>query len=247
MKKTFLLIALLLVSAAFLCGDVYIKEIFHKPAMNLMGQKTPASDIISERWIGDNKMVYISDKHGFIIDLQQELIFFLNHGKKTFIQMDMDSDIKKILPAQLTQMMGMMKVTLTVSPNGRTKTVKNWNCNGYDIAMGVQGPMPIKMQMNIWASPEVPFDWKLYQEKMGPMVMKASSLSMPITDQMKKEYLKIKGFQLASEVRINVMGQEMVHTTEVLEISDKPAPEDIYNVPAGYAKKEKFQMNDMQR
>jgi hypothetical protein len=43
-----------------------------------------------------------------------------------------------------------------------------------------------------------------------------------------------------------IMGAKMHNTTEVVEIGNKTAPASVYAVPAGYTKKDKLSMQDMQ-
>jgi hypothetical protein len=59
--------------------------------------------------------------------------------------------------------------------------------------------------------------------------------------------MKIKGFQIASEMSGEIMGMKFNTTTEVLEISKKNPPANVYSAPAGYAKKDKLSMEDIQR
>ena len=42
------------------------------------------------------------------------------------------------------------------------------------------------------------------------------------------------------------MGANMLNTTEVIETSKKSSDASVYSVPAGYAKKDKLTMQDMQ-
>jgi hypothetical protein len=43
------------------------------------------------------------------------------------------------------------------------------------------------------------------------------------------------------------MGAKMHTTNEVIEISKKTPPASVYTVPAGYTKKDKLSMEDMQQ
>jgi hypothetical protein len=44
------------------------------------------------------------------------------------------------------------------------------------------------------------------------------------------------------EMSMNIMGQEMKSTSQVLEISKKSAPAGIYSVPQGYTKQDRLTM-----
>lgn len=247
MKKLILVLTLIVFTTVFLCADVYIKTKTHMDAFEMMGQKQPAKDEISEQWIGNNKFAQMMKQQTIILDLDKKMIYIVNHGAKTYIETSLPLDMSKLLPEQMAQMMGNMKINVTVNPNGQTKKIGSWNCNGYDVVMDIQFMMPMKMKMLIWATTDVPFDWKAFADKMFPAIMKAQSVQMPFGDEVVKEFKKIKGYQVASEMSMNMMGTEMKVNTEVQEITNKPAPAGTYAVPAGYTKNEKFSMMDLQQ
>ncbi len=247
MKKLILVLTLIVFTAAFLCADVYIKTKTHTDAFEMMGRKTPAKDTITEQWIGKDKFANIMGNMSTILDLSKKKVFIVNHGAKTYVEASLPLDMSKLMPEQMAQMMGNMKINVTVNPNGQTKKIGKWNCNGYDVVMDIQFMMPMKMKMKIWATTDVPFDWKVFIEKMYPVVMKATSMQMPLGDEIVKEYRKIKGFQVATEMSMDIMGSEMKSNTQVVEITNKAAPDGTYSVPAGYTKNEKFSMKDMKR
>jgi uncharacterized protein (DUF1810 family) len=70
---------------------------------------------------------------------------------------------------------------------------------------------------------------------------------MRLTDEAAKQYAKIKGFQIASELNADVMGAKMHTTTETVEIVEKAAPAGAFEPPAGYTKKATLSMQDLQR
>jgi hypothetical protein len=248
MKKLILVLTLIVFfTTAFLCADVYIKTKTHMDAFEMMGQKQPAKDEFQEQWIGENKFAQIMKQHAIILDLGKQMLYIVNHGAKTYIETSLPLDMSKLLPEQMAQMMGSMKINVTVTPNGQTKKIGTWNCNGYDVVMDIQFMMPMKMKMLIWATTDVPFDWKTFADKMFPAIMKAQSVQMPFGDEVVNEFKKIKGYQVATEMSMNMMGTEMKVNTEVQEITNKPAPAGTYAVPAGYTKNEKFSMMDLQQ
>ena len=69
-------------------------------------------------------------------------------------------------------------------------------------------------------------------------------MQMQIDEAGVKEMSEIQGFWVASETKAGGM---ISSRSDVVEISQKAAPAGIYDVPAGYAKKTAFTMEDMQR
>lgn len=100
------------------------------------------------------------------------------------------------------------------------------------------------MKMMLWASTDVPFDVNQFNTKIWNNVLRGQ---MMLDDASVKEMMKIKGFQIASEMSGEMMGFKLNTTSEVLEISKKNPPANIYAPPAGYAKKDKLSVEDLMK
>jgi hypothetical protein len=93
----------------------------------------------------------------------------------------------------------MMKMTVTVTPNGQTKTIGQWNCSGYDVSIQMM-MMPLKMA--VWASTDVPLDMEKFS-KLYSNVLKAQ---LNLDETAAQEMMKVKGYWIASETTGEVMG-----------------------------------------
>ena len=240
MKKLLLVLSLVILFFSLVHADVYIKTKSHTDAFEMMGRKQPAKDEVNEQWIGKNKYALISSAQNMIIDLDKKVMYIIYNQTKSYIETKLPLDLTKLIPDQYASMLSMIKVTAKVNPNNQTKTIGKWKCSGYDVELNIQAMMAMTLKMKVWASTDVPFDWKTYVQKMQPAIMKARSAQMPFGDDVVEEFLKIKGIQIASETTMNIMGANMRVTTEVQDISKKPAPAGIYEVPAGYKKQDKL-------
>ena len=237
MKKN-VLMALILISAAFILrADVYIKTQIHTDPMAVMGQTQPASDQTTEQWIASDKMATVMGDRVMVMDTAKKMAYIINVKEKTYLETPLPIDMAKLVPPEASQMMSMMKVTVTVAPNGKTQKVDKWNCVGYDV--GLNMPM-MPMKMSVWATTDVPFDWKKFSE----LAMAASKMGM-IDEQSMKEFQKIEGFQIASETSGDVMGAKLKVTSRVVDIVNKPAPAGIYSVPAGFTKVDKLSLQEL--
>jgi hypothetical protein len=240
MKKLILVVTLVVISFAFLNADVYIKTKTHIDEFEMMGKKQPAKDQVTEQWLGDNKFAQITESQTMVMDLKQNVIYVIYHGSKSYVEAKLPLDLSKLIPEQMAAMMEMMKMTVTVNPTGESKKVGDWNCKGYEITMSMQ---MMTMKMKSWVTKDVPFDWKAFSEKMLPQVMKLSGGGMGLDENALKEFKKLEGFQVAIEMSMNVMGQEIKSTSQVLEISKKSAPAGTYSVPQGYTKQDKLKIS----
>ena len=236
------LIGLLLVLAlgsSTLLADIYIKQISHTDAFSIQGREQPAQDDVVHMWMGKDKMSVEMPQQKIIIDLEKNMMIWINHQSKSYVEMALPLDVEKYFPSQMMQMMNNIKVA--VSPTGEKQRIGDWECEGYEMSMTV---MMMDMKQMIWASTDVPFDWKDYTQKMLP---KLSQATMFLGEESIAELLKIQGFQIKTETSMDAMGSTMKSFQEVQEIEKKDAPAGTYSAPEGYAKKDKLDMMDIQR
>jgi hypothetical protein len=236
---TFMVLALAVAASSTFAADYYIKQISHTDAFAMMGQEQPARDDTIHMWLGDDKMSIDMQQMKIIIDLGKDVMYWINHQNKSYVEMTLPLDLDKYFPAQIMQMMG--DVSMTVDASGDKQKFGSWNCAGYDVTMNI---MMMEMKQKIWASTDVPFDWKGYSQKMMP---KLSQAMMRLGDESLKEMLKIEGFQIRTETTMNMMGSDMKSWQQVQEITKKDAPAGTYTAPEGYTKKDKLDMTDIQR
>jgi hypothetical protein len=237
MKKILFVVFLVLVFSVLLSADVYIKSNIHTDAFAMMGKNQPAKDEITEQWIGNNQMANITGDKVMIMDMNKNVMFIVNPKEKSYVETTLPLDMSKLIPKEMAPMMGMMKLTVKVTPNGQTQKIGKWNCSGYDVDMNMS---MMQMKMKVWATTEVPFDWKVFA-KIYANVSKMSFMD----DAAIAEFMKIVGHQVASEMTMNVMGSNMKVSTQVVEITKKDAPAGIYTVPAGFSKKDNLSLQDL--
>jgi hypothetical protein len=240
MKKVLTVFSLLLVLAVAASADIYVKSKTHSDAFAMMGKSQPAKDDIAEQWFNDNQFAFISPETTIIVDLKKNIIDIINNTQKTYIESPLPFDFTKILDPQMAQMMGqMMKMTVTAAPNNQTKTVGQWKCDGYDVTINM---MMMPMKIAVWASTDVPFD----VAKFKNLYMNVMKAQMRLDEASVTEMMKVKGYWIASETSMEMMGTKMRTTNEVVEITKKTASASVYSVPAGFTKKDKLSMQDMQ-
>ncbi len=235
MKKFFVIVTLIVSLFVFLGADIYVKQETKTPSF--MGQ--PAKNVIQEQWLGNNKMATVSEDTNTILDLNLKKMVMIQHKSKTYVEMTLPLDITKMMPEQMATMMkGMMEsMTVSVKPNGQSKKVKNWNTKGYDVAMKMMG---MEVKMVFWAAPNPGFEWKKYSD-LFTEVYKAQ---LRIGEKFIAEFKKIDGYPVETET--SVMGMTIINSVIEINPNKTPGPE-VYKVPAGYTKKDKLSMQDMQQ
>ncbi len=240
MKKSLTCVLIVLAfGTSTLLADVYVKQISHTDAFSIQGREQPAQDDVIHMWMGKDKMAVEMPQQKIVIDLGKDVMLWINHKNKSYVEMTLPLDPEKYFPSQMMQMMGNIKVT--VIPTGEKQKIGEWDCESYEMSMNV---MMMNMKQTIWASTDVPFDWKDYSQKMLP---KLSQATMFLSEESLQELMKIQGFQIKTETSMDAMGNEMKSWQEVQEIGKKTPPAGIYAAPEGYAKKDKLDMMDIQR
>jgi hypothetical protein len=238
MKKIATLFMVVLMASLSLSAEIYVKTKTHTDPVSFMGQNQPAKDEIQEQWLADDKMAMVGKDQSFVVDLKKNIMLMINHSSKTYVETTLPLDLAKLLPPEAAAMAGMLNVSATVTPLNEKKKVGSWNCQGYTMNMSVMG---MAMPMKIWATTEVPFDASKFQGMMAQMLKG----QMRLDDNSVKEMMKIKGFQVASEMNAEIMGMKIGSKSEALEISQKTAPAGIFSAPAGYAKRDKLNMEEL--
>ena len=241
MKRTITAILCVLAIASFASADIYVKSKVHTDPMSMMGQNQPAKDSVSEQWMGTDKFAMLSDQSSSVVDLAKNVMYMINHKSKTYIEAKLPFDFASLLPPQMASMMqGMMKMTVTVSPTGGTKTIGSWACDEYDVTMNM---MMMPMKIKVYATKDVPFDLAAYMANIYGTMLKSQ---FRLDEASVSEMMKVKGFWISSETTMEMMGAKIRTTSEVIEISKKTPPAGVYSVPAGYAKQDKLSMQDLQ-
>lgn len=241
MKKLLVLLVVLLVAAPAFAGDVYVKIKSHSDAMAVMGQSQPAKDDVSEQWFSATKAAQNGKDNGFIVDLDKQMAYMVNHADKSYVEMPLPIDLVKVLPPEAQAMAPMMQMSATVAATTETKKIGGWNCTGYDATLTVMG---MQMKLRIWASTDVPGDLAAFAARVMPTFMQGT---MRLNEASTQEFAKIKGFGVATELNGDIMGAKLHTTTEAVDIAEKAAPDGTYAPPAGYTKKTTLSMQDLQR
>jgi len=231
MKKLLILTALLLVSMFLLQADYYIKQ---KVDVNAMGQQKKQT---METWIGNKKVATLADTTSFIMDQGAKKMYMIVHASKTYSEFDMPIDPSKLMPAGRGQQMAQMmkNMTIKITNTSKTKQIAGFKCQAYEmvVSMEMMG-QKVTNNITVWASTEVPFDWK---SMVDMQVAMAGMMQMGSGDKFVKEYKKIKGFQLGMDMEMNFGMGKMTMKSEAVEVSKKKAKAGTYTVPAGYTKK----------
>ncbi|MCP2520741.1 DUF4412 domain-containing protein [SCandidatus Aminicenantes bacterium Aminicenantia_JdfR_composite] len=222
---------------SFAYADIFIQSKRHTDSYTVMGKTHPAEDLVITQWLSKDKFRNDEgNKKSYIVRLDINKLYILNHEKKTYSVVDLPIDFSKILPPQAQQMMQMMKMSATVTDTGETRKIGKWNCRKYIV--NLQGGM-MNTNMEIWTTKDVKINYEAY-EKFSESIMGLNPMFKNIVD----EFKKIKGLPIYRASTISIMGSNIKSTEEVTEITEKSPPKGIYELPVGY---KEVQFNPMER
>jgi len=247
MKKIILIFVIVLFVSLFLCADVYVKTMEQVESFNLIGKANPETIQIKEQWIGKNKFAQISKEFRLVVDNDEGKILFIIHKPKVYYELPTDLNreyLKKFLPEKILKIISGVKLSeVKVTITNQRKKIANWDCYGVDFEMVVMIPeiniMP-RLQMRIWMTEDLSFDLKGQSDAMSKLFGKVFTELLDIEENALKEFEKtenIKGFQVGADLDITIFGSKIRVESQVLEVSEKPAPAGVYSVPKGYTKK----------
>jgi hypothetical protein len=231
-----------------------MKEKRHTDAVKIMGQDQPAKDEVVEVWITSKGIRSDSQKNSMIMLIDEKKMIMIDHEKKSYTEMPMDmgqmisqagkeagkddeeaEQMGEANQAMMQGMMqGMMKMDIKVQPTAETKKLNNWNCKKYILTMNSFMGLT---NTEIWASEDLKVDKELYMKFSTALMTMMPGMQSGATNIM-KEMEKIKGVQVRSTTKHEMMGQAMTSSTDLVEFKDGTAPANLFKIPAGYKKKE---------
>jgi hypothetical protein len=250
MKKLTLIVILILFVSLFLGADVYTKSVERVKAFEVMGKKQQETMQMKERWFGKNKYADIGKDLNMIVDMDKEKIYFALHKEKIYFEFPTDLDWDKLLELitflspKAAEAIKSAKITdVKVKLRSETKKIANWNCTASEFEMVFMIPainMMPKFKMKMWMTNDLPKDYEKYTE-MGEFIIKNIIGMLNIDENSKKEMDKLEavdGFQIAADITFEIFGSRIEIESQILEVTEKPAPAGTYSVPKDYAKKD---------
>ena len=250
MKKIALIVILILFVSLFLGADVYTKSVERVKAFELMGKKQPETLQMKDRWYGKNKYAEIGKDFNMIIDLDKEKMFLVVHEAKVYFEVPTNLDGNKLLDfvmmlsPKVAEVIKSIRITdAKVSLEGETKKIANWDCTASEFEMIFMIPamnMMPKFKMRMWITQDLPKEYEDHSD-MGALFMKNVMGTLNIDEKSQKEMAKledVEGFQIATDMTVEIFGSQINVESQTLEVTEKPAPAGTYSVPKDYEKKD---------
>jgi hypothetical protein len=236
------LIVVITITAVGVNADVYLKEKTHTDSIYHHGTVEPATETVSEFWIGNKKMAAFTEGRIVIIDLNQNQFIFANRNDKTYVETTLPLDLAKILPEQLMMRIALFRTKGEVKETSETKKIGKWDTRCYEINTWIvyEGARLNQRDTKAWYTTNVPFDLNVYMEIL-PVFLTLSNFDETLVNEMKK----IKGVRVSSETLRYIDGKSVKSKSEIVEMSEKNAPAGIYSTPKEFKKKDQLTIQDL--
>jgi len=161
--------------------------------------------------------------------MDKGLLYILQHAQKSYMEVPLSFTAAAQAPA------ADLGIKVTVTPTAEKKKIGTWECKRYLMKMEMGG-MGFATESEIWATEEIKIDPALYA-KFSSAMMAANPMLASSLQSMLEEMKKIKGVQVRSATSVQMMGQTIKSTSELIEFREGKAPEGIFELPEGYNKK----------
>lgn len=246
---TFLCVFILVSTA--IQADVYVKGIMHFEGGYRYGHNVPDIDVVNEWWFDENKVTFMSTgwqlefantDWRFTLDKERERIIVVNLSEKSFVEVPLQMSLLSHVDQSTAEWLNEFQIDGKVEETGEKVTIHQKECDVYEVSewMIRKDDRFYDRKRAVMATSDVSFDWQIVNE----LYQWISSFFNPQQYYL-SELKKLKGFVLEAKEDLFEGGSHVIWSFKVMEISQKKAPENIYDIRKDFNKKEKFMPGDL--
>ncbi len=174
-------------------------------------------------WIGGEKGDRLRRDEGdtsYILRLDRGKLYVVNHADKTYSELALPVDARKIsAPAE-------MQVTARVTATDETKKIGSWSSRKYRV--DITNPAGLRLDTTVWASPDI-----ASHQALTRLTASIAALQPGSADWAQK-LAQIEGFPVLQEADVTMGNSRFKTREELVGIETKDAPAGTYEPPAGY-------------
>jgi hypothetical protein len=206
------------------------------------GRRASDLSIAREWWFGRDAMTFITQGWRYVFDKGRGRILVINAEEKYVVAVAMTADVPDIVEAGYLDALGRTRVNGTVAKSSQTMTVLGAECPGTAVSEWIvsDGQHVFDRDRMIYACPGVDFDWRMYRNLTTWMVTFFNP-QMAYFGGLRS----IEGFPLAETAVYTRNSRQVSYGTVVTAMYEEPPPAGIYEIPAGYARRDKLNQRDV--
>ncbi|HEX9940814.1 MAG TPA: DUF4412 domain-containing protein [Thermoanaerobaculia bacterium] len=171
-------------------------------------------------WIAGEKLRRDEGDASYILRLDRNRLYVVNHGERTYSELPLPIDLSKIAAPAAAQ----MKVQVTTT--SETKRIGDWTARKYKV--DISNPAGLRLDTTIWASKDI----AAYQA-YSRMAASLAALQ-PGSAEWARKLEQIEGFPVVQEVDVTMGTSRFRTREELVAVETRDAPAGAYEVPAGY-------------
>jgi hypothetical protein len=243
MKLCVLLLAVLILPAATVHADTYVKQHSHTDEYYFGGQVSPALDSENEMWLGDMKMMYATEQRIIIVDKNANTLVFANKTDSTYAETALPLEWANFVPEDFAGRLQMFETVGTVEATGETRMIEGFNCTAYKINAYIpyQGIKYNELDIMLWVTKDIPHATATFNA-ISRDIFKLRNYKEDFI----AELMKIEGMQILEETTHYQQGMSYTSSETAVEVSEKDAPAGTYTLPDWFKKKEQLSRDDLQ-
>jgi hypothetical protein len=204
----------------------------HHDAFEVMGEKQEAKDTPVKIWLGADRMRRDEGDASMILRLDRKKLYVLDHTDKTYSEIALPVDFRKLMPGQeelAKQIEKMMEVDAQVTPTQESQKIGQWNARKVQVTL--KSAMGMTISSNLWISTDVAGYKALNQ-------MSSTLLALqPGTAKWAQKLASLEGFPVLQEQDVSAVGARFKIREELLSSQEQAAPGGTYDLPGGYKAK----------
>jgi len=248
MRTSRVLCAIAVVAASLLLSvaaraDIHVIGAVRVEPAPEWGRRASDLSIPREWWFGRDAMTFITQDWRFVFDKSRGRILVINDKDKYVVAVAMTADVPDIVEAGYLEALGRTQVNGTVAKPGQKMTVLGVECPGTAISEWIisDGQHVFDRDRTVYACASVEFDWRMYRDLTTWMVTFFNP-QMAYFGGLRS----IEGFPLAETAVYTRNSRQVNYGTVVTAMYEEPPPGGIYEIPAGYARRDKLNQRDVQ-
>jgi len=207
------------------------------------GRRASPLAIPREWWFGRDAMSFATQDWRYVFDKSRGRILVINEKDHYVVAVAMTADTPDIVDPGYLEALGRTQLFGTVAKSLQSRTVLDAECPGTALSewMVSEGQHVYDRDRTIYACAGVPFDWRMFRD-LSTWMVSFFNPQMAYFGGLRS----IEGFPLAET---DVYTRNTLHVSygvEVTAIYEATPPPGIYELPAGYARRDKLTQRDIQ-
>jgi hypothetical protein len=217
MLKRRLPLALLLLLAVPALADTLLTVRSSVEGLKMDQPQTPEVKI----WIAGDKLRRDEGDSSYILRLDRNKLYVVNHGDRTYSELPLPIDLSKIASPAAAQL------KVQVITTNETKRIGGWSARKYKVDLS--NPAGLHLDTTIWASKDIA-SYQAYNR------MAASLAALqPGSGEWARKLEQIEGFPVVQEADVTMGTSRFRTREELVAVETREAPASAYEIPAGYA------------